>query len=112
MVINRKGRQFLPTPVLSDPATQRAIQDGRLVLQRGQWIKKNTGAPSIRYFDISGNGLVDCVINRPGMMSEFMDRVRGERAREYSINQILADIFGELEHSVSDEFVGTKQSVS
>jgi hypothetical protein len=94
MVINRKGRQFLPTPVLSDPATQRAIQDGRLVLQRGQWIKKNTGAPSIRYFDISGNGLVDCVINRPGMMSEFMDRVRGERAREYSINQILADIFG------------------
>jgi hypothetical protein len=94
MVINRKGRQFLPTPVLSDPATQRAIQDGRLVLQRGQWIKKNPGARSIRYFDISFDGQLNYVINRPGMMSEFIDRVRRERERQDAVDQILADIFG------------------
>jgi hypothetical protein len=94
MVINRKGRQFLPTPVLSDPATQRAIRDGRLVLQRGQWIKYYPGAPSFRYFDISAYGQLDYVHNRPGMMSEFMDRVRSERERQDAVDQILADIFG------------------
>jgi hypothetical protein len=78
-VINRKGRQFLPTPVLSEPAVERAIRDGRLVLQRGQWIKKNPGAPSIRYFDISQNGELDYVINQPGMMYDFLRRVDESR---------------------------------
>jgi hypothetical protein len=94
MVINRKGRQFLPTPVLSDPATQRAIKDGRLVLQRGQWIQMNPCSRPVRYFDITAYGQLDYVRNRPGMMSEFMDRVHGERARQNEIDQILADIFG------------------
>ena len=49
--------KFVPTVNLWDPAISRLIQDGRLKLQRGQWVRCGLERRS-RIVNISGSGLI------------------------------------------------------
>ena len=83
------GRRYLPTLDLWDAGVIRAVTEGRLVLQRGQWVRCGNQARS-RYVAISDAGVINAVHPQPRQYEMFLDRCKAYKplVRKIDVNQM------------------------